>query len=357
MQARFVAHRELPDEPAGVGKFRPEFILAHTEWFTKKLVQFRLGPGAAAHQFKQSPQIMLHVPIVSVAVVFRRVIASALSAGKSRIVGFYPVAVGVLRPRVVLVLAKHILVIPRAFEERLVILIQLQVTRQLGGAPVVIALRFRDGHGLAAFTGMDLRHGFLFIGMQRRHVPVLVQKIIQRTFLPSAPRQPRPLKGIFLQARIGRGDVEIGDAFGPGIGHPGRGWIARHAFMVPPKHREARQPARLFIHADIGLELVGLHFRIQQGLQRFQRAVGVPQPVVHIERARVLVHLVVERTVVLAVFGDVDHALVAAVERCVENPALRGRAALDLDLAQDLIPPLLRGAFHLFKRPAGNLRL
>src|SRR5882672_1150855 len=68
-------------------------------------------------------------------------------------------------------------------------------------------------------------------------------------------------------------------------------------------------------------------------------------------------YLVIERTVVLAVLRYVDHALVTAVERRVENPALRGCAALSLDLAENLIPPFFRGAFHPFKRPAGNLRL
>ena len=68
-------------------------------------------------------------------------------------------------------------------------------------------------------------------------------------------------------------------------------------------------------------------------------AVGIPQPVVGVEGyALVIVDLLVEATPVATVLRQTDHTLIGAVERGVEDTALLGSTALDLDLIQGLRP-------------------
>ncbi len=67
--------------------------------------------------------------------------------------------------------------------------------------------------------------------------------------------------------------------------------------------------------------------------------------------------LVIEPAVVLAVLGDVDHALEAAIERGVKNPALRLRAAFHRNLAERLVPARLRRGLHRLEAPLRNLPL
>ena len=62
----------------------------------------------------------------------------------------------------------------------------------------------------------------------------------------------------------------------------------------------------------------------------------------------------IESAVVLAVFGDVDHALEAAIERGVEDFALRFGAAFDCDLTERLVPARLGRVFDVAQSPCGN---
>ena len=56
--------------------------------------------------------------------------------------------------------------------------------------------------------------------------------------------------------------------------------------------------------------------------------------------------LVIESTVIAAVFRDVDHALEAAIERGVEDFALRFRAAFDCDLTESFVPARVGRVFY-----------
>ena len=114
--------------------------------------------------------------------------------------------------------------------------------------------------------------------------------------------------------------------------------VAVHAGVGAADDGERGHDAGLLVHADVGLNLVGFHLRIEQRMQRLQCAVGVPEPVVDVERTRVRVDLVIESAVVAAIFGDVDHAFEAAIERGVEDFALRFCAALDRDLTESFVP-------------------
>ena len=233
----------------------------------------------------------------------------------------------------------------------------LRGLRELRDAPVVVGRAERDRDGLPVLKGMHQRLGLLLVGPERREVTVLVVEIIQRALRAVAPRQQRGFEGILAQPFVGFLHIEIPHALEPRIREPARRVIAIHAGVVAPEHGERRHPARLLIHADVGLKSGRLPFGIEQQMQRLKRAERVPDPVVHIERARILVNLVIERAVVTSVLGDVDHALVGAIERGVEHAALRLRAALDLDLAEHFVPTILRGALDLVEAPCGNFLL
>src|ERR1035438_5745664 len=92
-------------------------------------------------------------------------------------------------------------------------------------------------------------------------------------------------------------------------------------------------------------------------MQWFQRAISVPKPVVHIERARILMHFVIESAVVLPVLADVHHTLITAVKRGVENPFLFRRATFHLNLAEHFIPTSFGAACDLVELPSWNLFL
>ena len=68
-------------------------------------------------------------------------------------------------------------------------------------------------------------------------------------------------------------------------------------------------------------------------------AVGIPQPVVGVEGyALVVVDLLIEATPIATVLREADHTLIGAVERGIEDTALLGSTALDLDLIEGLRP-------------------
>src|SRR5271170_5275856 len=64
--------------------------------------------------------------------------------------------------------------------------------------------------------------------------------------------------------------------------------------------------------------------------------------------------LMIERAVVAAVLSNIDHALKAAIESGVEDPALRFGATFDCDLAQGFVPPRLSRILDSFKAPRRN---
>src|SRR5579863_5380841 len=105
---------------------------------------------------------MLHIPVVGIAIVLGGIIATTLATGKAGVKRLNPVAIGILGPDAALVLAENIFIVGGAFQEELVIGIISQSLGNLGGAPVIVALGFRNGDGLSAFAGMNGGKRFFF---------------------------------------------------------------------------------------------------------------------------------------------------------------------------------------------------
>jgi hypothetical protein len=61
------------------------------------------------------------------------------------------------------------------------------------------------------------------------------------------------------------------------------------------------------------------------------------------------VHFIIKATEVLFAFGDIDHAFVATVEGCVKAPALGGRSAFHVHLAEHFVPSHERSLLQLLK--------
>src|SRR5260370_26530329 len=88
-----------------------------------------------------------------------------LPAGKSWFVVCNPIAFGVPRPRMAFILTEDIFIIPRAFQEQLIIRIIAERTRHLCGAPIVITLRLGDRDDLATFTRMNSTNRLFLSGL------------------------------------------------------------------------------------------------------------------------------------------------------------------------------------------------
>ena len=170
------------------------------------------------------------------------------------------------------------------------------------------------------------------------------------------PREQGLFQTVVADALISLLQIEL-QALCPGVGHPYGGIVAGHRRPVAPDDGKGGDVAALAVHLYVGIELILLHFRIENGLQRLQGDMRVPHPVIRIEGTVALVDLMIEGTVVAAVFIDVDHALIAAVQGGVEQPPLVLSPAFDLDFAESGQPGLLRLLADGVEVPAGDLLL
>ena len=120
---------------------------------------------------------------------------------------------------------------------------------------------------------------------------MLVVEIIERDLWAKTPGKQRDLERSLAHSFIRGRQIEVAHTLEPCVGKPGRSVIAVHARIVSGENGERRHYARLLVHADIGLNFVCFHLRIQQRLQGLQRAESIPQPVVDIEGTRILMDL------------------------------------------------------------------
>ena len=91
-------------------------------------------------------------------------------------------------------------------------------------------------------------------------------------------------------------------------------FVAGHSAGEAEGKSEGRHYAALGVHVDVGLDLVGLHLGLEYCLEGFEGDMGVPEPVVRVERKVALVDLMVEGAVIATVLADIHHPLIAAIE-------------------------------------------
>ena len=176
-----------------------------------------------------------------------------------------------------------VLVIMRALQEVVVVRVLVQRLGHLRHAPIVIAVFQRHGDGLAALRGRDVRRGLrLALGEGGKEAALLVNAV-ERRQRSQPPRQNGGLRGVFADAFVGFFRVEIGVAFGVGVGNKRRGMVADHPHAGAAHRGVARHPAALLVHANVGAHHVKLAAGREQKFQRMLGAISVPQAVINIE--------------------------------------------------------------------------
>ena len=122
-----------------------------------------------------------------------------------------------------------------------------------------------------------------------------------------------------------------------------------HPAGVAGHLRKGRGPvvAGLLRHPDEGSEDVLLQGRVHHHAQRMGGAVGVPDPIVRVERrAAVLMDLVVEGAPVAAVLAQAHRTLEGPVVGGIEHGFLRLAPAADFQAAEGLVPDLAAFGGH-----------
>ena len=179
-------------------------------------------------------------------------------------------------------------------------------------------------------------------------------KIIDRT---EGPGQFCGLFLIFHHGFPGQLGIKVPVPLHIGVGDHRRGMLSDHDRPAADQVREGREPSALGIHAQIRVDDVHLPLRVDQQLQRMCAAVGVPDAVIDIEIGGVLMHAVVIGAEVPSILGDIDHPLMHAVERSIENALLLFRSAFHFNLAQRPVPDFLCARCRLIKITPGCFQL
>ena len=138
-------------------------------------------------------------------------------------------------------------------------------------------------------------------------------------------------------------------ALDDGVGESRHCMVRVHPAGIAGHFREGGSPVvpGLLRHPDEGGEDVLLQGRGHHHAQRVRGAVGVPDPVVRVERrAAVLMDLVVEGAPVAAVLAQAHRALEGTVVGGVEHGLFRLVPAADFQAAEGLVPGLAAFGGH-----------
>ena len=110
--------------------------------------------------------------------------------------------------------------------------------------------------------------------------------------------------------------IETTNTFPPSIDNSGNGMVGVHTAGVTGHFRECRHPVRphLLGHQEIGVDNIGLTFFIDQDTKRMGSTIGIPNPVVGIERmATVFMYLAIKSTIVFTVFAQIHRTFITTV--------------------------------------------
>ena len=146
------------------------------------------------------------------------------------------------------------------------------------------------------------------------------------------------------------------EAFQIGVGYHRNGTVSRHLVGFTSHQRPDGQFPLLVVDAQHGVHHIGNQLWLDDGEQRMQRTVGIPQREGRIVGPAVgLVNLVVVSAefpvhVGIQRWGD-EHVVQAGIENLL-TPLV---TALHVDARQHLVPAFLRIGTHLFKVPSGLL--
>ena len=311
VERRFVGHRELAHIAGMVRQHRIKSVFAAAERRGERLVQFLDEIVGAAHQVDQAGDVVLDVPAVHPGVVLAIVLAGAHPAGEAVVQRFDEVSVLVLGMEETRFPIVQIAIELRSLAEKDTLGSLTRRLRDHGHAPGVVGSAQGDGHRLALLEGMDVGVRFRLAGPERRDVAVVPEELVDPARRISAPRR----QGLFQQALaadlVSALPVHV-QAFDDGVGEGGHRMVRIHPPGVTVHLRKRRGPvmAVLFRHPDEGGKDILFDLPVHHHPQRMGGAIGVPDPVVVIERCTaVFVDGIVKTTPVPTVLAQADRTL------------------------------------------------
>ncbi len=247
---------------------------------------------------------MNNIPTVGPAIVFIIIVTGAHATGKFVIKRLYKIAFLIFGMKEMCFGVEEIAVIMCPVDKFLIFFFFSPLFGHLRQTPFVVCGSQCYGNGLATFKIIYLRHGFFLARVQSRNVSLLLVKFIQIACCICRPGCQRLLCDGIFAGLIGFIQVEIFQTFPVSIQKSSHDVVGVHNRPVPVDARKDRSPEmiHLFGHADERAEYVLFSFGIDHDVQRMMGAIGIPDPVVRVERrAIVIVHLAIKSTEITAI--------------------------------------------------------
>ncbi len=327
-----------------------EFELGTAQRCGEGLVQLADEGLGATHQGDEVGDAVLDVPAIDPSVVLPVVFTGAHAAGEAVVERFDEIPPGVpgmeeARGRIV-----QVPVIPGMAGEENGIGPFAGGPRQDGSAPTVIGRSEGHRDRLPFLEGMDIRIGLRLPFRQGGHITLLPEKSVDGTC-----RIPAPGRQCLLYQRVPTDLINLeriqAEPLDQRVGKGRDRMVRVHPAGVAGHLRKGRGPvvAGLLRHPDEGSEDVLLQGRVHHHAQRMGGAVGVPDPIVRVERrAAVLMDLVVEGAPVAAVLAQAHRTLEGPVVGRIENRLFAFAPAADLQAAQRFVPDPAAFGGHFF---------
>ena len=309
----------------------------------KELVQLRGETLRRAKQCHQVANVVVYVPDVGPGVILV-VVGSCANASREDVVeGLNKLAFGIFGVEETCLLVEEFAVVETALHKEVMLLLFAQLLGQLRDAPIVVRCRQRNGYRLTLLKASDTLYRLLLAGVQCGEPTILMIEVIEFGLRAAQPRYHSLGHYRVAYALECALNIEI-DALAQCVSEDCSSVVTVHTVSISEDRRECRHPARLAIHSHKRVQFLALVVGVEDYLQGVQCVIGIPRPIVSpVGLTLVVVYLLVEATEVTALLRDVNHTLVATVQRCVECCALILRAALYANLAQSLVPRLASG--------------
>ena len=150
-------------------------------------------------------------------------------------------------------------------------------------------------------------------------------------------------------------DIEVGVPLGDGVGHEGDGVVAGHTGSVVAVQLPHGEQSALPVFLQQGADVLLVGLGVDDGVQRVQGAVGVPQGEdgIHRPGGVTLMHLQVHAEVAAVGVLEQIGGYVAVVQGGIEDGAVLGVVSGDVDFTEGLLPFVLGLGLYPLKIPTG----
>ena len=185
---------------------------------------------------------------------------------------------------------------------------------------------------------------------------MLLIEIIQPAGGLVRPRDQGFLLDTFLAGDVSLFQLKATKTFAISVNDGRHRMIGVHASRIACHLREGRHPVRAHLlgHQEIRVDNIRLQLGVDQYPQRMRSPIGIPNPIVRIERlTTIIMNLAIERAIITPILAQADRPLETTVKRGIEYRLIRLRATFNRDLAQSDVPfvtRLLGSDVHIITR-------